>query len=487
MSDQNPFAFVDATAQAAMVRSGEVSPVELVQAAIDAVERLNPELNAVIHPRFEAALTEAAGELPEGPFRGVPMVLKDLDGFQAGEPYHAGMRALADAGFTAPADSWLTERFRAMGAVIIGRTNSPELGLVPSTEPASYGPTRNPWDPTRSPAGSSGGSAAAVASGMVPLGHAGDGGGSIRLPASVCGLVGLKPTRGRITLGPEAGEAWGGLVNRLVVTRSVRDTAGVLDAVAGPGPGDPYAAAPPARSWRTEASADPGCLRIAYTSVPADPAVATEPAVAAVVDDVARTLEDLDHRIEERQPAPWADGDAAAAFTGHFVNALAVWTAAEVAHLGQLAGIEIGPDGTEPGTWALVELGRMLTAVQFQEALEGLHAYTRQMMLWWDEAGIDVLVTPTIPEVPWTLGQFAADPANPLGGVLRSAAIVPFTAPFNVTGQPAISLPLGWSPEGLPIGVQFIGRPEAEHTLLRLSGQLEQVRPWSDRRPAVHA
>jgi amidase len=487
MTDNNPFAFTDATAQAAMVRSGEVTPTDLVQAAIDAVERLNPELNAVIHPRFDQALAEAAGELPDGPFRGVPMVLKDLDGFQAGEPYHAGMAALAKARFMAPADSWLTERFRAMGAIIIGRTNTPELGLVPSTEPAAYGPSRNPWDPTRSPAGSSGGSAAAVAAGMVPLGHAGDGGGSIRLPASVCGLVGLKPTRGRITLGPEAGEAWGGLVNRLVVTRSVRDTAGVLDAVAGPGPGDPYEAAPPARPWRQEVGADPGCLRIAWTTVAADPAVTTESAVADVLASVAGTLEDLDHQVEQRQPGPWADAAAAAAFTGHFVNALAVWTAAEVAHLGNLAGIEIGPDGTEPGTWALVELGRALGAVSFQEALEGLHAYTRQMMAWWDDAGIDVLVTPTIPEVPWTLGQFAADPANPLGGVVRSAAIVPFTAPFNVTGQPAVSLPLGESPEGLPVGVQLVGRPGAEDLLLRLSSQLEQARPWADRRPVVHA
>jgi amidase len=221
--------------------------------------------------------------------------------------------------------------------------------------------------------------------------------------------------------------------------------------------------------------------------VSADPAVVTEPVVAGVVSSVAATLEDLDHRVDELQPGPWADADAAAAFTGHFVNALAVWTAAEVAHLGALAGIEIGPDGTEPGTWALVELGRAISAVQFQEAIEGLHSYTRQMMAWWDSAGIDVLVTPTVPEVPWTLGQFAADPANPLAGVARSAAIVPFSAPFNVTGQPAISLPLGWSPEGLPIGVQVVGRPEAEHVLLRLSSQLEQVRPWADRRPAVHA
>jgi amidase len=483
----NPFAFVDATGQAALVASGEITPAELVGAAVDAAGRLNDELNAIIHPRYDEALAEAAGDLPDGPFRGVPMVLKDLDGFQAGAPYHGGIQALADAGYTPDTDSWLTERFRAMGAVIIGRTNTPELGLVPSTEPAAYGPTRNPWDTSCSAAGSSGGSAAAVAAGIVPLGHAGDGGGSIRLPASVCGLVGLKPSRGRITLGPEAGEAWGGLVARLVVTRTVRDTARVLDAVAGPGPGDPTAAPAPRRPWADELGVDPGQLRVAWTVQPPDPAVVTQPAVAAAVAAVAAGLESLGHHVDELQPQPWADEAAAAGFTGHFVNALAVWTATEIANLSARSGVDIGPDGTEPGTWALVELGRMVGGVQFQQALDGLAAYTRDMVAWWDAAGIDVLVTPTVPEQPWQLGQFAPDPANPLAGVARSAAIVPFTAPFNVTGQPAVSLPLGWTDDGLPVGVQVVARHGCEDVLVRLASQLEVAMPWADRRPPVHA
>ena len=483
----NPFASLDATDQAALVASGEVTPTELVAAAIDAAERLNPELNAIIHPRYEQALAEAAGHLPDGPMRGVPMVLKDFDGFQAGEPYHAGMRALADAGFVPDADSWLTERFRAMGAVIIGRTNTPELGLVPSTEPELYGPSRNPWDTTRAPAGSSGGSAAAVAAGIVPLGHAGDGGGSIRLPASVCGLVGLKPSRGRVTVGPEAGEAWGGLVARLVVTRSVRDTAAVLDAVAGGGPGDPTVAPAPQRPWLAEVGADPGSLRVAWTKQCPDPDVATAPEVAAVTESVAGVLAGLGHRVDEMRPGPWADTAASAEFTGHFVNALSVWTAAGVADLSARAGIDIGADGTEAGTWSLVELGRMLSGVQFQHALDGLAAHTRLMATWWDDAGIDVLVTPTIPELPWTLGQFAPTPDNPLAGVARAAAIVPFCAPFNVTGQPAVSLPLGWSDQGLPIGVQVVARHGAEDVLIRLAAQLEVAMPWASRHPGVFA
>lgn len=486
-SSSNPFAFVDAVGQAAMVASGEVTPTELVSAAVEAAERVNPELNAIIHPRYDEALADAAGGLPDGPLRGVPMVLKDLDGLQAGAPYHGGMAALAAAGFVPDTDSWLTERFRAAGAVIIGRTNTPELGLVPSTEPVLYGPTRNPWDTTRSAAGSSGGSAAAVAAGVVPLGHAGDGGGSIRLPASVCALVGLKPSRGRITVGPEVGEAWGGLVARGVVTRSVRDTAAVLDAVAGGGPGDPTALGGPQRPWSDEVGADPGSLRVAWTTTAPDPSVVTDPEVVSVLEGVAGLLGELGHRVDAMVPVSWGDASGSAEFTGHFVNALSVWTAAEVDRLAAVSGAVIDAQGTEPGTWSMVELGRMVTGVQFQGALDGLDAYRRTMAHWWDAEGIDVLVTPTVPELPWELGQFASSADNPMAGVLRSAAIVPFCAPFNVTGQPAVSLPLGWSAGGLPIGVQVVARRGAEDVLMRLASQLEQACPWADRHPGVHA
>jgi amidase len=487
----NPFAALDAVAQAELVASGEVTASELVQAAIDAVERIDPEVNAVIHRRFDEALAEASGDrLPDGPLRGVPMVLKDLDGFAAGQPYHAGMRALADAGFTAPTDCLLTERFRHAGLVVIGRTNVPELGLVPSTEPQHYGPTRNPWDTDRSAGGSSGGSAAAVASGMVPVGHAGDGGGSIRIPASVCALVGLKPSRGRITHGPEVGEAWSGLVARGVVTRTVRDTAAILDAVAGPAPGDPSPLPLAGAAYLDAAAAGAagrvGALQVGVTTHGPDPSVTTDPRVAAVVEDAAVLLGELGHRVDHAQPQPWADASAHAGLTGDFVNALGVWTAAEVERLSNLAGVTVDASGTEAGTWALVELGRMVTGLQFHQALEGLASYTRGMASWWEDTGLDVLVTPVVPELPWELGQFASSADNPMAGVLRSAALVPFMAPFNVTGQPAMSVPLGWC-DGLPVGVQLVGRRGAEDVLIALAAQLEVARPWQDRHPGVFA
>ena len=260
MSDD--LAFLDALAQAALVREGKVTPVELVESAITRVEKLNPELNAVIHPRFDAARAEAVGVLPDGPLRGVPIVIKDLDASTSGDPLHFGNQALKEAGRQADHDTWLVERLRAAGCVVIGKTNTPEFGLMPTTEPMAYGPTRNPWNTDHGVGGSSGGSAAAVSSGMVPVGHAGDGGGSIRIPASACGLFGLKPTRGRVSLGPDAGESWAGMVVRHAVTRTVRDSAVVLDIIAGPMPGDPYYAPPPARPFADEVGADPGRLRI---------------------------------------------------------------------------------------------------------------------------------------------------------------------------------------------------------------------------------
>ena len=491
MSDE--LASLDATAQADLVRRGEASPTELVDAAIERIERIDPQLHAVIHPRFDRARTDAAGDLPEGPFRGVPMVLKDLDGYQAGEPYHAGTRHLRDLGYVADHDSWLTERFRDMGVVFVGRTNTPELGLLPSTEPLAQGPTRNPWDTARSPAGSSGGSAAAVASGMVPLGHAGDGGGSIRLPASVCGLVGLKPSRGRCSLGPEAGEAWGGLVARLVVTRSVRDTAAVLEAVRGSAPGDPYVAPPPSRPYTEEVGADPGALRVAWTVRSPDPAAPTFPEVAAVVGSAARLLEDLGHHVEERHPEVWDDEEAMAAFTGHFLNGMATWTAAELAQLGAAAGEAFHADAVEPHTWALAELGAALPSLAYHQAIDGMHAMGRRISALWagTEPGgggpVDLLVTPTIPEGPWPLGQLGATSADPTAGLVRAAGIVPFTAPFNVTGQPAVSLPLGSTESGLPVGVQLVAPYGREDLLVAVAAQLEAAAPWAHRRPAVHA
>ena len=289
---------LDATAQAEMVRSGEASPLELVEAAIARTEALNPELNAVIHPLFDEAREAAEGDLPDGPFRGVPFMLKDLGAALAGQPFHLGMRYLKDRDFRIPVDTYLGQRFRDAGFVTIGKTNTPELGILPTTEPQAYGPTRNPWDTGRSSGGSSGGSAAAVASGMVPVAHANDGGGSIRVPASECGLVGLKPTRQRTSEGPLIGDNMSGLTAELVVSRSVRDTAAILDAVHGPAPGDPYVAPRPARPYVEELTAYPGALRIGLVT---DPIVAEEPdpAVVAAAREAAALLESLGHTVEE--------------------------------------------------------------------------------------------------------------------------------------------------------------------------------------------
>jgi amidase len=477
MSD---LAALDATAQAALVRSGEASPAELVQAAVDRARAVGDRLNAIIHPRFEDAIAEASGELPDGPFRGVPFVLKDLDGTAAGEPFHGGTRFLKEAGYIAPADSELTARFRRAGLVSLGRTNTPELGLVTTTEPEAYGPCRNPWDLDRSTGGSSGGSAACVAAGVVPMGHAGDGGGSIRIPASECGLVGLKPTRGRITVGPEAGEAWAGLVARLAVTRSVRDTAALLDAVAGPGVGDPYWAPPPARSYVDELTAAPTPLRIGWTNRSFDGSIELDPQVAAATEATANLLEQLGHQVVEAAPAALG-GDT----LQHFLPAYSSWVARELDELSELTGVPLREDGFEPGTWAIAEAGWATTASQYLAAIEGLHRITREAVAWWQVDGFDLLLTPTIPELPPTLGQFGSTKEEPLNGLFRSAIPAHFTAPFNVSGQPAISVPLHQSEEGLPIGMQLVAAPAREDVLIRLAAQLEQAHPWADRRPVV--
>ncbi len=475
-------AVLDATAQAELVRRREASPRELVDAAIARIEKVNPKLNAVIMPLFEKARAQAAAALPDGPFRGVPFLLKDLICHSAGDPYHAGMRLLRELRWVEPDDTYLAARFRAAGFVLCGRTNVPELGPVPTTEPIAYGPTRNPWDPTRSPGGSSGGSAAAVAAGMVPAAHANDGGGSIRIPASECGLVGLKPSRGRVSFGPDAGEGWAGMSIEHAVTRSVRDSAAILDAIAGYVVGDPYTAPAPVRPFREEVSAPPGALRIGLLVAAPGGQVRVHPDCVAAARDAARLLESLGHRIEDSHPAALDDEDSAMAP----VTVIAAWTARDLAHWSARTGREIGPRDVEPMIWGIAEMGRGVSAVEYIQAVEKLHAYGRRVTRWWSD-GFDVLLTPTLPEPPPRLGEFDATPAEPLRGFARGGAFVVFTLPFNVTGQPAISLPLHWSAEGLPIGVQLVGAYGREDVLIRLAAQLEAARPWKDRRPPIRA
>jgi amidase len=476
-------AFLDATAQAELVRRREASPRDLVDAAIARIEKANPKLNAVITPLFEKARAEAvSAALPAGPFRGVPFLLKDLFCHSAGDPYHAGMRLLRELRWTERDDTYLAARFRAAGFVFVGRTNVPELGPVPTTEPVAYGPTRNPWDPSRSPGGSSGGSAAAVAAGMVPAAHANDGGGSIRIPASECGLVGLKPSRGRVSLGPDAGESWAGMTIEHAVTRSVRDTAAILDAISGYAPGDPYTAPPPARPFREEVGAPTGSLRVGLLLAAPGGELAVHRDCAAAARDAAGLLESLGHRVEQSHPAGLDDPESAMAP----VTVIAAWTARDLAYWSARTGKTIGPRDVEPMIWGIAEMGRAVTGLEYIQAVEKLHAYSRRVVRWWSE-GFDLLLTPTLPEPPPTLGQFDATPTDPLRGFARGGALVAFTLPFNVTGQPAISLPLHWSGAGLPIGVQLVAAYGREDLLIRVAAQLEAARPWKDRRPPVRA
>ncbi len=480
MADE--LANLDATAQAELVRKGDMKPIELVDAAIRRIERLNPQLNAVITERFEEARALArGGELPDGPFRGVPLLLKDLGAHLAGDPVHCGMRFLRELGWREPGETFLGARYHAAGFVVLGRTNTPELGLLPTTEPEAYGPTRNPWNPEHSSGGSSGGAAAAVAAGMVPVAHASDGGGSIRIPASHCGLVGLKPSRARNSFGPGLGERWGGFSAEHVVSRSVRDSAAVLDATAGMMPGDPYTAPSPLRSYREEVGAAPGRLRIGLMiSAPGGMPVHADCIAAA--EGAARLLTTLGHRVESSHPEAIADPDLMRSFVTVVASSIArtldVWS--------DKTGRRVGAADVEPLTWAVAELGRTLTAVQYIRAIETVHALTRRMSTWWS-GGFDLLLTPTAGAPPPPLGFFASEPDNPLGGFLRAAPFGTFTAPFNISGQPAISLPLHTSPEGLPIGVQLVAAYGREDLLFRVAAQLEAAAPWAARRAVVHA
>lgn len=477
---------LDATGQAELVRRGDISATELLDTSIAAVEKLNPELNAVIHERFDKARREVAAGPADGPFAGVPYVHKDHDGSIAGEPLHHSCNGLKSAGYVSDHDSNMAARLRSAGLVCIGKTNLPEFGLQPTTESEAYGPAHNPWDTTRTTGGSSGGSAAAVASRMVAVGSAGDGGGSIRWPASACGLVGLKTTRGRISLAPTEGESWGGLVVQGFLSRSVRDTAALLDITAGREAGDPYNPAPPARPYADELRRDPGALRVGLMTTAPGAMATTQPEIAATIEATGQMLEALGHHVEEAFPAAMLD--PARDITPDFTNIYTVFVDNDLRVWGRAIGKERLEEGdVELGTWTLAEIGREIDATTYYHSWENLRAASREIQSWWEVDGWDVLVTPACPELPPTLGQFGSPPDNPMQGMFRSAGIVPFLAPFNVTGQPGISLPLHWSDGDVPIGVQFVGGYGREDQLIGLAAQLEAAHPWADRWPAVSA
>jgi amidase len=463
---------------AAAVRAGDVSARELVEASYESIDRLNGELNAFIRLCEERALAEAdavsAGD--ERPLAGVPIAIKDLGMLTEGVCTTMGMAAMDE--WTPEMDSALVRRLRGAGAIVVGKTNTPELGILPVTEPVRFGPSRNPWDPSRTPGGSSGGSAAAVASGMVPVAHANDGGGSIRIPAACCGLVGLKPSRGRVSMAPLT-EYPAGIAIDGCVSRTVADTALVLDVISGYEPGDPYWATPPSAPFADSARRSPGTLRIAFTTVAPNGVPVDEECAAAVV-QTAELLESLGHEVQEAPPF----GDE-----GYIDNFIRVWVSAVawgVRGMGTLKGAPLDVEKLEPLTQEMVAIADTLKAADYLESETYLATLARGIVSMW--ADIDVLLTPTIARPAVPVGALAPKEGEPAMAWLENAARwVPFTPVFNVTGQPAISLPVHQTPEGLPVGVQLAGPPEGEELLLSLSAQVEAARPWHERRPELAA
>ena len=485
----------DATELAARVRRGEVRPEELVEKAIAAVEAVNPALNAVMHPMYDAARA-AAKDLPDGPFRGVPMVVKDYDGFVKGEPFTAGTSYLE--GFVPDHDSVALARLRRAGLVFVAKTNLPELAILGTTEGRLKGPARNPWNTDHSTGGSSGGSAALVAARAVPLGHGGDGGGSLRIPASACGLVGFKATRGRVTLAPDFGESWGGYVSWGCLARSVRDAAALVDVMAGPAPGDPYAAPPLERPLAAEVGAPPGKLRVAFTAGSLF-GKGTHPEARAAVESAARLLADLGHEVEEARPEFDRERQARA-----YLTQTAASVASEIEEMGRWVGRKPKPRYFEPATWFLYQIGRRLSASELQQARDAAQSAGRSMAAFF--ARYDLFVTPTLAYPPARLGELALKPVEaaalavlrkvPVGAALRAILAqlgdhglekTPNTQLFNQTGQPALSLPLHQTADGLPVGVQLAARYAEDALLVRVAAEIEAARPWKDRVPRIAA
>jgi amidase len=468
---------MDAVDQAALVHDGQVTALELLDAAIERIERIDPVLNAVVIRWFDQARDTARAALPDGRFRGVPFLIKDLFAGYAGQPITNGNLALKNASVVSDADTTLVSRFRRAGLVTAGRTNSPELGSVPTTEPIAWGATHNPWDLSRSPGGSSGGSAAAVASGMVPFAHASDGGGSIRIPASCCGLVGLKPSQGRISLGPLRDET--ALSVELCVSRTVRDTATLLDTVRGPGIGDTVIARLPARRYVLELGADPGRLRIGLLDHnPQGGAVAPECAAAAR--SVATLLESLGHTVEPAWPAALAD----TSLRLHFATLWSTNIGVGLRRFEEQVGRPLTADEFEPMNRAQADIAAHFTAVDYALAFSAATHFRRALQAWWTD-GWDLLVTPTVAELPLPLGVIANNPDNPLEAVERAFQFIPFTPAFNMSGQPAINVPVEWTDTGLPVGVQLVAAYGREDVLLRVASQLETAKPWAHRTPDV--
>ncbi|MCZ6546231.1 MAG: amidase [Chloroflexi bacterium] len=464
----------DGLGLAELVANDDVKPEELLDAAIERADARNPVLNAIPYRWDDEARASIAGGLPEGPFRGVPFLLKDLGTPYAGQPMSSGSGLFAE--FVADHDSELVSRWTAAGLVIFGRTTSPEFGLTSTTESRLHGETHNPWDLERTPGGSSGGSAAAVAAGVLPIASASDGGGSIRIPASCCGLFGMKPTRGRNPSGPDVGEGWAGMSTAHAVSRSVRDSAALLDATAGPDVGAPYWAQPPARPFLEEVGVDPGKLRIGYV-LEAFNGSEVDPACLAAVADAAELCAGLGHDVEpvavELDRESWGRASALIVTTS---------TRVTVEDRAKDLGREATPDDVERWTWRSATTEEA-TAGDYARAVRDVHAVGRQVNRYFEE--YDVLLSPTMAVPPLELGRLSLDREDQAAFRDDIVRTIGFTSLFNASGNPAMSVPLFWNEEGLPIGLQFAGRYSDEATLFRLAGQLESARPWAERRPSV--
>ena len=485
----------DGIGLAELIQKGDISPQELCEEAISRIEKVNPRLGAVVFPMFDLGRKTAAGPLPDGSFFGVPFLLKDLLAAYAGVPMTGGCKALMN--FVPDFDSEMVRRFKNAGLVILGKTNTPEFGLKGVTEPELFGPCRNPWNTDHTPGGSSGGSATAVAAGMVPLASAGDGGGSIRIPAGYCGLFGIKPSRGRNPSGPAYGRIWQDAVQEHVISRSVRDSAAMLDCTLGPDMGAPYMIKPPQRPYMEEITKDPGRLKIAFcTRSPIDTPV--HPECVAAIESTAKLLEDLGHHVEAAEPDLDGKGLAESYLIMYFGE-----MAADIKNLTEVLGRKAKIGDVEDLTWTLGLLGNSFSAGEFVNAIRRWDVASRKMGEFFQT--YDLYLTPTTAFPPPRIGELNPSPAETalmklvnklsLGRLLKASGIagqmaekslekMPFTQLANFTGLPAMSVPLYWTKDNLPVGSHFMAPAGDEATLFKLAAQIEKAQPWFDRRPA---
>ena len=481
----------DAIGLSDLIRKGEITPTELLEIMIHRIEKINPKLNAVIYKMYDQARAAAeiwspgarVEETSDFSFYGIPFLLKDLVAECKDTPFSDGSRSVH--GYNSKLDTEIVKRYKAGGLIIVGKSNSSEFGVLPTTEPFIHGPTFNPWNLSLTPGGSSGGSAAAVAAGIMPMAHGCDGGGSIRIPASCCGVFGLKPTRGRNPLGPLFGDLGGGIIHEHAVTLTVRDSAALLDVTSGPDLGDPYHAPPIERPFLEETRKDVGCLKIGVlTSVPEGWNEETElhPDCDAAVRDAAKLCEDLGHQVDEVSEAHLSHSN----LPQTFVLIFSCFVEHAIAYWERELGKKISQDELEPPTWDLYQESLKTTGGAYLVAKEELQRFSRKIANWYQKGNYDLLLSPTMRIPPTKIGSFKPSPDDPMMWIRNALSFVAFTRTQNITGEPAMSVPLYWNKDNIPIGVQFSGRFGDEATLLRLAAQLEQARPWADKKPPIH-